>query len=304
MRAAQLGLVDTRGVSGATITHEEAALVFRAGLASHARAIACIAVTGDDGKLLSKGSAVLAKSGSRHVIVTASHVVRESRVGETKLLLVPLAPSLGEAVPPDEFSFSLADPLVDATEFDLAVLEAPPALVESPGVIWLDIEAHAKIAAWLRTNLKHYDADHATLPIFVLGFPNFGHVVDAERFQETLSAIPFPAWVSHIDPVAWDGNKPPGAYPQVGLTFPTRRREDIALSAREESLQAKLFDGEDRRETAFGGYSGGPILLGGRNGLFWIANVKEGGPMFGDTATFATATDDILTLLRSAGLAE
>jgi hypothetical protein len=288
-------------VSDATITHEEAAQVFRAGLAAHARAIACVAVAGERQMLLSKGTAVLAKRGERHHIVTASHVVREPRDGEVKLLLVPLAASLGVAVPPDEFAFSLTAPLVDHTELDVAVLDAPRALVESPGVVWLDIEAHARSTAWLRAHWKNYDIDDATLPLFVLGFPNFGHLIDAERCEESVSAIPFPAWLSHIDLEAWDGNNPPSSYPQVNLSFPTRQRHDIALSARETLLQEKLFDGQNARGSAFGGYSGGPIFLGGRNGLFWVASVKEGGPMFGDVATFATATDDILTLMQLNG---
>jgi hypothetical protein len=153
-------------------------------------------------------------------------------------------------------------------------------------------------AARSRANEGRADhSDTTSLPYFVLGFPNFGHLVnDEQRRVETLSTAALPAYVTQFEDFPWDGHSSPA--PQMFLEADAREDGLVvgATSAMQEEISRRLFHPREIEGEPLGGFSGGPVVVVGEDGEFLLGIIKEGKPLFGTHFRVAASCwDDCFT---------
>jgi hypothetical protein len=176
---------------------------------------ACILAVDEQGRSVTKGTAVFVRIGAQRFLVTARHVVRSRKLRRHRLLI--MLPRVG----PDDLAVvgEETDPLAvpleleivwESKPLDVAFLRAPDRLVAIPEARFFDGALHADAATGLREGWREHHSDTTSLPYFVLGFPNFGHLIhSAQPSVETLSTTALPAYVTQFDPHPWDGHGPP-----------------------------------------------------------------------------------------------
>ena len=99
-----------------------------------------------------------------------------------------------------------------------------------------------------------------SLPCFLLGFPNFGHLIEElPRRVETLSSVAIPACVTQFDNQPWDGHCRPA--PQMLLVADVGEDGlvDTGMSAMQEDISRRLFHPRSEEGDTLGGFSGGPV---------------------------------------------
>lgn len=94
---------------------------------------------------------------------------------------------------------------------------------------------------------------------------------------------------------AWD-EAVGGRTPQIIVALEAHRPEHprADLSFYERAVAAQLFDESNRDFSAFGGYSGGPLVLLTPSKNHLIGFVKQGGRMYGEPRVFASSLFDVL----------
>src|SRR5437762_4210809 len=139
--------------------------------------------------------------------------------------------------------------------------------------ISLLLDAHVR-ASW--TRLPACGARPTSdLPYIVLGFPNFGHLIEnVERRIETLSASPLPAYVTQLDEHPWDGLTIPA--PQLLVEVDAREQGLVKpiRSARLRHIARKLLHPTRDEPEPLGGFSGGEVVVLGNDGEFLLGIIK------------------------------
>jgi hypothetical protein len=252
-------------------------------------AFACLLAVDDRGHSVTKGTAVFVSIGHLKTLVTVRHVVRSEKLRRSRLLLMfpRLAPDglaeVGEQTIPLSVPLDLTI-LWESEDLDVAFLEAPPQLAARAEVRFFDAVTSADKTTALRKKWHEHHSDTTSLPYFVLGYPNFGHVIeDAPRRAERLSITSLPAYVTQLEDHPWDGRQPGKHAPQLSVEVDARK-DNLAIGMSSELRQkivAKLFhSGKRERKRAFGGFSGGPIAFVDPDGEFLIGITKPGGWVF------------------------
>jgi hypothetical protein len=261
---------------------------------------ACILAVDGQGRSVTKGTAVFVSVGPQKLLVTARHVVRSKRlVGRSLLLMLPrLGPdglaAVGEQTVPLTVPLEL-EIMWESEPLDVAFIRAPDVLAVMAEARFFEGDFHAEAATGLRGSWREHHSDTTSLPYFVLGFPNFGHLIaDVERRAETLSMTALPAYVTQLDPHPWDGHSTPA--PQLWLEVDAREDGlDIgAISSMQRAILKKLFNPSVDDPEPLGGFSGGPVAVVGSDGEFLLGIVKQGGAIYGSLRVAASCWDDCL----------
>jgi hypothetical protein len=263
---------------------------------------ACILAVDEQGRSVTKGTAVFVSVGPQKLLVTARHVVRsEKLVGRSLLLMLSrLGPDglavVGEQTVPLTVPLEL-ETVWESEPLDVSFIRAPDILAAMAEARFFDGAFHAEAATGLRGSWREHHSDTTSLPYFVLGFPNFGHLIEnVQRRVETLSTTALPAYVTQLDPHPWDGHSTPA--PQLWLEVDARE-DGLAIGAISSSMQRvisnKLFHPSADDPEPLGGFSGGPVVVVGSNGEFLLGIIKEGTEVFGSLRVAASCWDDCLS---------
>ncbi|MHB1844737.1 MAG: hypothetical protein ACYCWW_07880 [Deltaproteobacteria bacterium] len=191
------------------------------------------------------------------------------------------------------------DVVWESEDFDAAVIPAPPSAIGAPEATFFDGMAHAATTLHLRSHWRKYDSSETSLPYFILGFPNFGHLRDEMARIETLSALPLPGYLTQLEQQAWDGLVRP--VPQMILEVDAEKPALVepGIDERAQEYARRLHDTPDGAPEPFGGFSGGAVVVVGRDGEHLIGMIKEGGRLFGARRVVASAWDDVVTAFTS-----
>ncbi|NRD51907.1 MULTISPECIES: hypothetical protein [Corallococcus] len=268
------------------------------------RSYGCLIAMGDDGFVQAKGTAFFVEIDGQKVLVTARHVALAEGLQDREWLLMVAPRNVEHGVVTDAevFRFRGLQVVWESVLLDVAVLLPPDGLIDAEGYIFLPGERDARTTTeWVRKIWRERTSETTALPIFVLGFPNFGHLVDRARGTEQPSALPMIAYLRQLDDSPWSG---------MGRFAPQMSMEIEASNAREYSgdlknLAEKFVENMGAKDKEpFGGYSGGPVVYVAANGVRVIGTVREGrsyqgaaGPEF--VQVFASVWDDVVTALRA-----
>jgi hypothetical protein len=268
----------------------------------------CLVSVGQDNRSIAKGTAIFVKVAGIPFMVTARHVVTAGLMaaGRPHLMLSRLDAD-GRALHGVEHVPRIMEVEIDSSlvwasqSLDVAILKAPQVLVEADEACFFDGLAHAATVSRLRTFWRRTATEDLSLPYFVLGFPNFGHLVDEQDRVELLSAIPLPAYISHLDPEPWDGQVQPAPQVLVEVDAHSPARQPANLEPRAQEMYQRLHAPVENALEPFGGYSGGALVVIGSDGEHLVGVVREGGTIFGQQRVVASALDDVLlAFMRSA----
>jgi hypothetical protein len=264
----------------------------------------CILAVDEQGRSVTKGTVVFVSVGPQKMLVTARHVVRSRRLRRHRLLLMlPRVAPGGVAVKGKQtvpVILPLAsDMLWESKPLDVAFIRPPDRLAAMAEARFFDGAYHAEVATKLRERWhRECDAGANPWPYFVLGFPNFGHLIEnLERRVETLSSVALPAYVTQFEPHPWEGHG--NLAPQLSVEVDAG--EDglpALLSARQTEITKKLFHPTPDDPEPFGGFSGGPVVVVGTDGEFLLGIIKQGGSLFGSLRIAASCWDDCLNAFK------
>jgi hypothetical protein len=266
----------------------------------------CILAVDEDGRAVAKGTGVFVEVEGEKMVVTARHVVTaDAMLKRTTYIMLPRLGEDGLAVVgretiPRLFPFDLRSPVWTSAALDVAFLRAGEELTRAPEAKFFSATQHLKTTAVLRTKWKQYESATTSLPYFVLGFPNFGHIVKEESKIELLSALPLPAYVAKLEEHPWDGygRQAPRLVLEVDAHRPTA--SPAGLEERHADFARRLFTPEEGVEP-FGGYSGGPVVVCGRDGEHLIGIIHQGVRLAGGELRliYASAWDDCLAAMAA-----
>lgn len=246
---------------------------------------ACLLAVDEQNRSVAKGTAVFVSVGLHKMLVTARHVVRSNKLIGKKLVLLlsRLAPDglavVGEQVVPISVPLEL-EVLWESNALDVAFLRAPRDLSAMAEARFFDAAVHADAATDLRARWRANHSDTTSLPYFIMGFPNFGHLVNEGPRRETLSTTALPAYVTQFEDYPWDGHSK--SAPQM-LLEADAREDSLAggTTAMLEEITRKLFHPRPEEGEPLGGFSGGPVIVVGEDGQFLIGIITEGTPLLG-----------------------
>jgi len=273
------------------VAPEEHAAFFNESIRRLQSTYACLLAVDDQNRSVAKATVVFVSVGPQRFLVTARHVVRSTKLAghQLMLLLSPLAAD-GLAVAHEEV-IPIRVPLdleiiFESAALDVAFLRAPQSLTTMPEAKFFDGATHADAATGLRKRWRVDHSETTSLPYFVLGFPNFGHLIAEAPRHETLSTTALPAYVNQFDDYPWDGLAT--LAPQLLLEADARRDSLVGpTSAIQELISSRLFDPGPEDGEPLGGFSGGPIVVIGADGEFLLGIIKEGTPLFGSHFSIA-----------------
>lgn len=260
---------------------------------------ACILALDEQGRSVTKGTAVFVSVGSQSLLVTARHVVRSKRIaGCTLVLLLSRLGAdglslIGEQTLPVTVPLNLQI-VWESESLDMVFLRAPTALSGMAEARFFDAIPNADAATAVRGQWREHHSDTTSLPYFVLGFPDFGHLIEDSQRVETLSTTVLPAYVTQFDRHPWDGHTMPA--PQLLLEVDARE-DGLVIGARSSlqmAISQKLFHASDGDPDPLGGFSGGPVVVVSTDGEFLLGLIKEGTEVFGSLRVAASCWDDCL----------
>jgi hypothetical protein len=153
----------------------------------------------------------------------------------------------------------------------------------------------------LRTKIEKVPAEEkgdASFPFFALGFGNFAALDDESARHQTLGGGPLPC-----APLGWDdptfGRRPTQLHLDVWASPDMEKAAN--LTPIETAIHAQLNVWDDgaypESRSAFGGYSGGPVVCIGRDVTVLVAMVKQGRRGHGDSRIVATPIVEVLRLV-------
>jgi hypothetical protein len=273
-------------MAGRIVQPEDYAAFFAEPLRRLQRSYACLVAVDEQNRSVAKGTVVFVAAGPIRLLVTARHVIRSEKMLNHKLLLL-LSPVgadglaiVGEEVLPVVLEFN-PEVVFESAALDVAVLDAPRGL--GAEARFLDGTRSADVATSVRKRWWKAEEAKSPFPYFVLGFPDFGHLIDAKSpHRETLSTMALTAYITQMEDHPWDGHTAPA--PQLLMEGDARPDSIIdGASELQMHLAARLFRplADDDKEP-LGGLSGGPIVVVGPDGEFLLGLVKEGKRLFGE----------------------
>ena len=168
--------------------------------------------------------------------------------------------------------------LWDSEALDVAFLRAPQKLASIEEANFFDGRAHADAATGLRERWRADRSDTTSLPYFLLGFPNFGHLIEElPRRVETLSSVAIPACVTQFDNQPWDGHCTPAPRMLLVADVGEDGLVDTGMSAMQEDISRRFFHPRSEEGDTFGGFSGGPVVVVGEEGAVtvWLIGPKS-----------------------------
>jgi hypothetical protein len=250
------------------------------------RCYACLVAVDEQNRSVAKGTVVFVSVGPVRLLITARHVIRSRQMLDHKLLLL-LSPVgtdglavVGEEVLPVVLEF---DPqvLFESAKLDVAILDVPRGLGSKAK--FLDGKRSADVTTAMRKRWRKAKEAESPFPYFVLGFPDYGHLIDTKTpYRETLSTAVLTAYITQMEDHPWDGHTSP--VPQL-LMEGDARSDSIIEDPSELQMQiaTRLFRPlTDDDKEPLGGLSGGPIVVVGPDGEFLLGLVKEGKQLFGE----------------------
>lgn len=230
-------------------------------------------------RILGKGTGTLVRFASRHLIVTAKHVVDElealGQVMTCSLELEETGMPKRVPTPTRVVPIELGPTIVASNELDILVFPAPSIVADDPALDWYDGEAGAEVSRehasidWYATR-----NEQAAIPFVIAGFGNASHfTIEAQRL-ELLGSSPILCYVS-----SWDSPMHPT--PQIHLIPDIDGPPIDGLNSIEQAIARNHEHKTARGGEIVGGYSGGPVARVGRNGEFLVGIVYEGGRRIG-----------------------
>jgi hypothetical protein len=245
----------------------------------------CILAVDEQERSVTKGTATFVSVGSLKFLVTARHVVRSRKLRRhrLRLMLSPLGTDglavQGEQVVPVTLPLEL-EIVWESKPLDVAFVRAPNRLAAMAEARFFDGIVHADAATHLRERWRAHHTDTTSLPYFVLGFPNFGHLRQNSSRVETLSTAAVTAYVTQLEPFSWDGHSKRA--PQLWLEVDAREDRLIGpVSSMQKEISRRLFHRRKGEPQPLGGFSGGPVAVVGEDGEFLLGIIKQGKPLFG-----------------------
>jgi hypothetical protein len=271
--------------------------------------IGCLYTPDAEGLARGRGTVAFVEFPSGKFLLTARHIITE-RSHPEEPAVIALVPSdvpdvaLDRSSVPQATEFRLvpresvvwADP-----KLDVALLRPPGDLVASDAIKWFDGEQGlTTMARIVRRKWKAAETDGAPLACWAFGFPNMGNVPHAASKIEILAAVPVPAYITVMDSQPLTaGGTPTQIQVELDLTPANAQpHRDGGVLA---TVASHLRSGADRESDAFGGYSGGPLVLVGRDRTCIFATITDGGQLFGRPTLFATGIDDAMRAFRASG---
>jgi hypothetical protein len=197
----------------------------------------------------------------------------------------------------------------ESKPLDVAFLRAPAVMAAMAEARFFNAAHHAEMATRVRGKWREHHSDTTSLPYFVLGFPNFGHLVEeGPRRIETLSTAALPAYVTQLERDPWDGHgeQAPQLWLEVDATE-DRLVIPAVSSSRQSEISRRLFHprvedhvGAQRRKRKkppepFGGFSGGPVAVVDPDGEYLLGIITQGGALHGSFRVVASCWDDCLS---------
>jgi hypothetical protein len=270
----------------------------------------CIQALEEDGRVADKATVTFVELDGRRVLLTNKHVV----TGLSKLEL-PCVVSVAQldlagrpvdrkAADPVVFRIDISRTIWSWDEMDVAALPATEEMLKAREPRWFDANRGAEVATTTRKLWRRLNElpEKGSLPLGIFGFPKFGHVVLPQERIEILSALPVPAYITELDEEPWQALTGTGRAPKMHLEIDAREPTIPAsdLSEFEKIVFAKLFKEPLATSPAFGGYSGGPVVLVAKDGPFLVGITREGGLLFGEPRALAACLDDVVSALRRA----
>ncbi|MCA3014299.1 MAG: transposase, partial [Myxococcaceae bacterium] len=225
-----------------------------------------------------------------------SRTVQVWHDGAKVFVLMPRRETVvGQESVPKMTALRIDEVVWSSSEMDVAVLAGVDVAPMETGSEFIDGSSHADVATTIRSRWRRASSETTSLPFFVLGFPDFGHLVDEDRRIETLTSVPLPGYVTQLEEHAWrgDGAVPPQLLLEVDAHEPSPANNEHDRAG---LLRRRLFD--PSQDSPFGGYSGGPVAVAGSDGLYLIGVVKEGVHLFGQFRVVGTPWDDVVAALR------
>ena len=264
--------------------------------------IGCLYTPDAEGLARDRGTVTFVEFPTGKFVLTARHIIRD-RADPDAPAVIALLPSdlpdvaLDRSSVPRAAEFHIVPRgclIWEDEKLDIALLRPPADLIASSTISWFDgEEAMRTMANIVRQKWKAADADGAPLACWAVGFPNMGNIKHQASKIEILAAIPVPAYISVMDPLPLTaGGTPTQIQVELDLTPADAlpQQEGGVLAA----VSSHLRSGADRESKAFGGYSGGPLVLVGRDRTCLFATITAGGQLFGRPTAFATGIDDAM----------
>ena len=230
-----------------------------------------------DGKAIQRGTVTFVEVGSRRMLLTAAHVASAHEGRESTLLRYELdaddAPLL-ETVSRGRRTRFRPAVLYRDDGLDVAAFAVPDHVSEIAGVTWLNLDdgvrAARKAAAWF----SELSQDQ-TLATIAFGFGNYGAIENAQQRVQLFAGGPLLCEVC-----AWDAEeaRAPLIRSEPRVEADDVRASELAKVEREivERLSGWDDGSTDKAPSAFGGYSGGPMLLVSETAVHLIGIVIQG----------------------------
>ncbi|MBL9005283.1 MAG: hypothetical protein JNJ46_13600 [Myxococcales bacterium] len=223
-------------------------------LASMVPKYGCLAVTGEQGRILTKGTVVFVKSDSAHFLLTAKHVVDGLLALSERLEIIRAGHPSMPSFPRQTLYISRADLFWSSEQLDLAVLRAPESLCQDPNTKWFDLRHGKRLIQHIRDRWEKTKSPYQMLAI---GHPNFGHLggqLTTGQWAEILSATALPAVIVLLKP------RPDGStYMMLEMV-----EADPIQSENTGPLAQKVFEtvkeNPPSKSIDLGGISGGPLV--------------------------------------------
>lgn len=284
--------------------NQEVIPILKRHLDAFAHSYCCVTAKEPNGRIIDKGSAFFGEIGKKRFVFTAAHVLSglSDSGGVIELQLTPRQPAgqpvSGRLVLPRTTHLDLSSVHWSNEKVDVAILEASEELRADPICDWIDLKTHGAHLTERRTSWKEFTTDTTSLPIFVTGFPRFGHVVIEDKRTEITSFMPMPCYIQQLAdtaaPILPSGR---GGDLVIHADFNPREHENAGPVER---VAAERLT-NDESGAVLGGYSGGPAVEITSRGCIVLGVIREGRKLFGHTTRFSVAPlDEVLLAARLA----
>lgn len=286
------------------IESKDLSVAFKADLQRLSDHYGAVVQMSDENEVITKGTFTFVELDGVKLLFTADHVA-EAFIKSDMSWKIFVTPSSGNGAlgsrslgPPISFNLN-PHILWRSADFDCAVLYAADDISTSNMVSWFQARGNVDTMKTIRKITPQLTSEDHSMPFYILGFPDAGHLKFKSLRTEIFAPLPMPAYINHIDEHGWNGSLGCSFAPQVSLEIdvrePTAPQE--GLNNIEKTIQKKLFDNQTRDNNPLGGFSGGPVVLLARDGEYLVGILKEGSMVGDGGRAFATAFDDAIQAL-------
>jgi hypothetical protein len=249
-------------MTGRVLAPTEALDVLDARLPRMSKCYGAVVIHDAEGKAIDRGTVSFCEVQGRRLLLTANHMAVAHEGHDSTLLHYELDPEdnpLLETISRGRRATVRPNVVYRDAVLDVAALAVPDEVSEIAGITWMDLDdgvrAARKAAAWFAEI-----SPAQTLATIAFGFGNYSTLEDAQRRQQVFAGGPLPCEVR-----AWDAEE--ARAPLIRLE-PYVEADDLRareLQAIERQIVDRLSNWDDgstdEDPAAFGGYSGGPLLL-------------------------------------------